>query len=243
MKFLRELMESRPYFNRIRDESLIVGDAGKGALHIEAARDTEGSYAFVYFPINDLTAKLDLTKLRAKRLRAWWYDPRTGVGTLIGMLDAGPEVRIPIAPLWSGLGIGTRRSRRGISTSRVSSPGSSDGGRSHFGQFNILSLRQAAHRNRTNDTAVIPNRDSPAPSSEPGIAEIADIEALLRITRGITDLFGGLAFAGGAVGLVHRDGNGRKWRPIHAGERNQITMRIANGDDALSSRGGGSRRK
>jgi hypothetical protein len=103
MKFLRELMESRPYFNRIRDESLVVGDAGKGALHIETTRDVEGSYAFVYFPINDLTAKLDLTKLRTKRLRAWWYDPRTGVGTLIGMLDAGPEVEfrsLPYGPDW-----------------------------------------------------------------------------------------------------------------------------------------------
>ncbi len=103
MKFLRELMESRPYFSRIRDESLIVGDPGKGALHIEATRDSEGSYAFVYFPMNDLTAKLDLTKMKAKHLRAWWYDPRTGVGTLIGVLDAGPEVEFrspPYGPDW-----------------------------------------------------------------------------------------------------------------------------------------------
>ena len=103
MKFLRELMESRPYFSRIRDESLIVADPGTGALHIEATRDGEGSYAFVYFPMNDLTAKLDLTKMKAKRLRGWWYDPRTGVGTLIGMLDAGPEVEFrspPYGPDW-----------------------------------------------------------------------------------------------------------------------------------------------
>jgi hypothetical protein len=103
MRFLRELMESRPYFNRVRDKSLIVGDAGKGALHMEATRDTEGSYAFVYFPINDLTTKIDLTSLRAKRLRGWWYDPRTGVGTLIGTLDAGPEVEfrsLPYGPDW-----------------------------------------------------------------------------------------------------------------------------------------------
>ena len=96
-------MESRPYFSRIRDESLIVADPGTGALHIEATRDGEGSYAFVYFPMNDLTAKLDLTKMKAKRLRGWWYDPRTGVGTLIGMLDAGPEVEFrspPYGPDW-----------------------------------------------------------------------------------------------------------------------------------------------
>lgn len=90
MIFLRELMESRPYFSRIPDQSLIAGDAGKGALHIQATRDADGSYAFVYFPLNDLTAKIDAAKLRSKRLRAWWYDPRAGVGTLIGMVDAAP---------------------------------------------------------------------------------------------------------------------------------------------------------
>jgi Protein of unknown function (DUF4038)/Putative collagen-binding domain of a collagenase len=91
MRFLRELIESRPYFSRIPDQSLIVGDAGAGALHIRATRDRQGTYAFVYFPMNDLTAKLDLTKLHAKRLRAWWYDPRTGVGTLIGLVDSLPS--------------------------------------------------------------------------------------------------------------------------------------------------------
>ena len=103
MRFLRELMESRPYFNRIPDQSLIVGDAGKGALHIQATRDADGSYTFVYFPINDLTVKIDGTKLRSKRLRAWWYDPRTGVGTLIGMFDAAPELEfrsLPYGPDW-----------------------------------------------------------------------------------------------------------------------------------------------
>jgi hypothetical protein len=103
MMFLRELIESRPYFNRVPDQSLIVGDAGKGALHIQATRDADGSYAFVYFPTSDLTAKIDGTKLRSKRLRAWWYDPRTGVGTLIGTLDATAELEfrsLPYGPDW-----------------------------------------------------------------------------------------------------------------------------------------------
>jgi YD repeat-containing protein len=96
-------MESRPYFNRVPDQSLIVGDAGRGALHIQATRDTDGSYAFVYFPASDLTATIDAAKLRSKTLRAWWYDPRTGVGTLIGTVDAaaGLEFRsLPYGPDW-----------------------------------------------------------------------------------------------------------------------------------------------
>ena len=103
MLFLRELIEARPYFTRIPDQSLIVGDTGKGALHLQATRDLNGSYAFVYFPLNDLMAKVSLTKLRSKRVRAWWYDPRTGVGTLIGIVDAVPERGFrspPYGPDW-----------------------------------------------------------------------------------------------------------------------------------------------
>lgn len=103
MAFLRSLIESRPYFSRIPDQALIVGDAGQGALHLQATRDQSGTYAFVYFPLNDLSAKVNLTKLRAKRLRAWWYDPRTGVGTLIGMIEAAPEHEFrspPYGPDW-----------------------------------------------------------------------------------------------------------------------------------------------
>ncbi len=103
MGFLRQLIESRPYFSRVPDQSLIAGDSGKGAMHIQATRDTEGSYAFVYFPFNDLTARLNLTSLRAKRLRAWWYDPRTGVGTLIGVIEAAPDREFrspPYGPDW-----------------------------------------------------------------------------------------------------------------------------------------------
>jgi Protein of unknown function (DUF4038)/Putative collagen-binding domain of a collagenase len=91
MMFLRELMESRPFFSRIPDQSLIAGDAGQGASHVQATRDANGTYALIYFPIADLSVKLDLTKLRSRHLRAWWYDPRTGVGTLVGMIDAAPD--------------------------------------------------------------------------------------------------------------------------------------------------------
>ncbi len=92
MRFLRELVESRPFFTRIPDQQLLVGDAGEGALHKQATRDANGTYAFVYFPATDLTAKVDLQRLQAGPIRAWWYDPRTGVGTLIGVFNgAGPH--------------------------------------------------------------------------------------------------------------------------------------------------------
>jgi len=103
MIFLRNLMMSRPYFSRIPDQSLIVGDPGRGGLHLQATRDREGTFAFVYFPMNDQSAAIDLAKLRTKRLRAWWYDPRTGVATLLGEIEgrAAMEFRTPsYGPDW-----------------------------------------------------------------------------------------------------------------------------------------------
>ena len=47
------------------------------------------SVAFAYFTLNDQSATVDLSKLRAKLVRAWWYDPRAGVGILIGELEGG----------------------------------------------------------------------------------------------------------------------------------------------------------
>jgi Protein of unknown function (DUF4038)/Putative collagen-binding domain of a collagenase len=91
MQFLRALMESRPYFDRIPDPSLVLGNPEEGARHLVSTRDTKGTYAFVYFPMNDQSVQVALTRLPAKRIRAWWYDPRTGVGTLIGTLDSVPE--------------------------------------------------------------------------------------------------------------------------------------------------------
>jgi len=89
MPFLRGLVESRPYFDRIPDQALVAGDAGAGPLHIQATRDAAGTYAFVYFPMPDQTASIDLSRLRSPRVRAWWFDPRTGVATLAGEVEGG----------------------------------------------------------------------------------------------------------------------------------------------------------
>jgi len=80
MAFLRYLIESRPMLGRIPDNSLILAGQDYGGLHIEATRDRDGTYAFIYFPVNDRKATIDLSKLRGKRISAWWYDPRTGIG-------------------------------------------------------------------------------------------------------------------------------------------------------------------
>lgn len=89
MQYARQLIESRPFLTRIPDMSLIVNDdpessvPGAGTRRFAATRDEEGTYAFVYFPIGR-SAAIDLTKLSGKKLRAYWYDPRSGKSQLIG---------------------------------------------------------------------------------------------------------------------------------------------------------------
>ena len=98
VQYLRALIESRPFFTRIPDQSLIVGDAGKGGRHIEATRDTEGTFAMVYIPSNDMAVEIDANRLSAQRIRAWWFDPRTGVGTLIGSKPGKTTLEFTSAP-------------------------------------------------------------------------------------------------------------------------------------------------
>jgi len=46
----------------------------------------------------------------------------------------------------------------------------------------------------------------------------------------LADIFGWFALAGGSPRFVHRDANGRDRRAIHAGETNQVAMRIGDGN-------------
>lgn len=77
MRHLRALIESRPFLSRIPDQSLLVSGAGAGADHIQATRDADGSYAFVY-SASGLPFTLDLSALSGETMTACWFGPRTG---------------------------------------------------------------------------------------------------------------------------------------------------------------------
>ncbi|WP_309711992.1 glycoside hydrolase family 140 protein [Armatimonas sp.] len=78
LQHLKNLLLSRPYLSRIPDQSLIVGESGDTTKHVQATRDADGSYAFVYFP-GPTGAELNLERLSSQTLTLWWYNPRTGV--------------------------------------------------------------------------------------------------------------------------------------------------------------------
>lgn len=87
VRFAKELLLSRPFLSRIPDQSLIAGDPGHGAEHIRATRDSRGKYAMVYLPVGQpVSVRTDL--LGGRRLRAWWFDPRTGESRQAGTYEA-----------------------------------------------------------------------------------------------------------------------------------------------------------
>jgi hypothetical protein len=88
VRYLRSLMESRPFLARIPDQGLLVSPAREGGKHVQATRDNEGSYALIYLP-EPLEVKVNLGCLATQRLSCWWYDPRTGEAIETGEIHGG----------------------------------------------------------------------------------------------------------------------------------------------------------
>jgi hypothetical protein len=83
MKHVRSLIESRPMLVRIPDQSILVSDPKATTDRIQATRASDGSYAFVY-SASGRPIEVRLDSISGKAIRAWWYDPRTGVAKGIG---------------------------------------------------------------------------------------------------------------------------------------------------------------
>lgn len=74
MQYVRYLVESRPYFSRAPDQSLVV-DTLDGSDKIVATRGD--GYAFIY-TAQGRKFTVNLGKISGDRLKTWWYNPRTG---------------------------------------------------------------------------------------------------------------------------------------------------------------------
>ena len=81
MKYLRQLIESRPMLSRVPDQSLLVGDALAGASHLQATRG-EG-YALVYSPLG-APFTIQMGRITGRTLGASWFDPRQGTALPAG---------------------------------------------------------------------------------------------------------------------------------------------------------------
>lgn len=80
MLHLRRLMESRPILSAAPDSQVVDGDAGTGASIIRVRRAP--GYLMAYFS-NGRPASLRMGAIGGRKVRAWWFDPRTGAARRI----------------------------------------------------------------------------------------------------------------------------------------------------------------
>ena len=84
MKYLKQLMLSMPYFDRVPDQSVIL-ENGKQYERLIATRGTD--YLLVY-NYTSRAMKLDLTKISGKQKNVWWMNAATGELRYLDVYDA-----------------------------------------------------------------------------------------------------------------------------------------------------------
>jgi hypothetical protein len=85
MRYLKQLMLSRSYFDRIPAQDIITGKQGERYDYLAATKGRD--YAFIY-TCNGITMNIDLGKMNMARIKASWYNPRNGIFTKIGTYKA-----------------------------------------------------------------------------------------------------------------------------------------------------------
>jgi hypothetical protein len=85
---LKRLFESRAWHELIPDQKHVAVTAGLGEFngldYLAAARAYDGSTVIAYMPSRRRVA-VDMAKISGSQAKAWWFDPRTGKATAIGV--------------------------------------------------------------------------------------------------------------------------------------------------------------
>ncbi|WP_041734938.1 glycoside hydrolase family 140 protein [Dyadobacter fermentans] len=83
MAHLKNLMRSKPYFERVPDQSLIA-ENGERYDRLIATRGKD--YAFIY-TWTGREMRINMGKIQGKVLNASWFDPRTGETKILGKIQ------------------------------------------------------------------------------------------------------------------------------------------------------------
>ncbi len=83
MKYLKRLMLSLPYFERVPDQSIVINN-GTRYDHLVSTRGND--YLLVYnYTSRDM--KIDLRKISGENKKVWWMNANTGKLTFLGVFD------------------------------------------------------------------------------------------------------------------------------------------------------------
>lgn len=86
MGYMRKLLESRPWYKLVPDQSIIIKGQGRGRDHVQAARADDGSFILAYITLG-YPIEIDLNLLSGEKINAYWFDPRKGTWKFIAEYD------------------------------------------------------------------------------------------------------------------------------------------------------------
>lgn len=84
MQYLSDLMLSFPFFERVPDQSIIVG---KNGVKYDRLIATRGKDYMLIYNYNSNVMKIDLRKISGKKKLLWWFNPSDGAIFFIGTAD------------------------------------------------------------------------------------------------------------------------------------------------------------
>jgi hypothetical protein len=84
MKFVRRLLESRPFLDRVPDQSMVVENNLFAGERIQATHGKD--YAFIY-TAQGRAITVNMGKISGTKITASWYNPRNGVSKEAGSFD------------------------------------------------------------------------------------------------------------------------------------------------------------
>jgi hypothetical protein len=83
MQYLKNLILSRPYFERVNEQT-VVADNGERYERIIVSKGKSYLFAYTYSGRN---FKIKMGVIEGKKLKVWWYNPKTGVATSAGNIN------------------------------------------------------------------------------------------------------------------------------------------------------------
>lgn len=91
MGYLKKLMLSQSFLDRIPDQSLIIGNNPSTPEYCSATRALDGHYAFIYTPTGK-NLEIRTSLLPGSSLIVKWYNPRNGTSTQTIKMVKKPEM-------------------------------------------------------------------------------------------------------------------------------------------------------
>jgi hypothetical protein len=83
MKYVKQLVLSKPYFERVPDQSMVL-NAGEKYNNIIATRGKNYAWFYTY---TGRTISVQLGRIQGQKVRAYWFDPKLGEYNMIGTYE------------------------------------------------------------------------------------------------------------------------------------------------------------